>query len=100
MSRERDMALLEFCAAQVDSFNLAAWLRSDEELPSEVKAVAARFMMMSPGVWPGDASHLKKVSDAVDLTGGFLSAARRVGFDFSRFATMLSARLTYARPLS
>lgn len=94
------MALLEFCAGQIDRFDRAAWLRSDADLSRDEKIAAARFMLLKPDTWPGNPVDLRVVAESAGRSETFEEAARRARFDYARFASQFSARLRYARPLA
>lgn len=99
MSREGDMALIEFCAEQFEHFEPAAWL-GFERVSRETLAAAAMFLALGVKDWAGRRESLEAVAEALAPGREFTELLRMTRFDFARFRSQLAVRLTHACPLS
>jgi hypothetical protein len=99
MNRDEDMALLEFCAAQHERFEAAAWAAGGiAGVPPDTLAAAALFL--ADTTWYGLSGELSRVAESLSPGASFPVLVRRTRFDFARFGPMLQMRLRHACPLS
>jgi hypothetical protein len=99
MTREADMALLEFCARQFENFDEAAW-GDFRGAPREVVAAAVAYLALSEKSGFGHRVEMERVAEALAQGRDFAELARSARFDFARFGPMLEMRLRHACPLS
>lgn len=99
MSREADMALVEFCAVQFEDFDPSAWTEASG-VPLGVLAAAASFLALAAPDWARHRRNLERVAETLAPGRDFPELARECRFDFLRFRSLLAARLLHACPLS
>jgi hypothetical protein len=91
MKRPSESALLAFCCSQRSRFDLCAWAEFRSVSPLEL-ATAVRYLAGT--TWYGHQKELQGLADKLSPSS-FPQLAQMTGFDPSRFAGLLKARLQH-----
>jgi hypothetical protein len=94
MTRDSDLAFLEFCAQQMTNFSSEAWVALPR--PNVQKATVALFLANMP--WFGHQAELFALAARFHRgsVGRFSVLAERTGFSPSRFRNLLQSTLNHA----
>lgn len=92
MMREQESRLLEFCVAQRQQFDAAAWPRFSAVTPLELAATVRYLAGVS---WYGHQAQLKAVADQLS-PDAFPALVQQTRFEPSRFRDLLKAHLRHA----
>ncbi|MDD5248331.1 MAG: hypothetical protein PHY45_05070 [Rhodocyclaceae bacterium] len=94
-------SLVQFCIAQRNAFDIAAWFAKFED-EGEAVALAAKYLSMTS--WYGHEAELEQVAAAThvfaDNSNGLHLESQAVGFDLNYFSTRVRIGIAQAGQVS